>query len=587
MGCGVIIRRLFGLRIQGAESVLTSFWMGWALTLCVLQLWHFAFPIDGRTSILIVVGGTTGLLWNYHDLFHFVKRLRFRHWCVILIFLMSAVWLANHSLSPNLPYDVGLYHVPTVRWMQSFPIVPGLGNLHSRFGFNSSFFLYVALLDIGPWAGKSLRLANGLLVLVVLAQIYLSAVRLFLKREIELYHIFNVLLLAAVLNLTLHYSFPSAWADLSIFTLGIVLSSQLLCLFEKSKRDSREAGYAVFFIASISVVGCTVKLSFVALGVATSLLVLLAWYFRSEGEGRSGEKNTLAWAILAIAVVIIPWMARGVVLSGYPVFPSTFCSFPVEWRMPYQDVVATAKSIVAYARSEVPWHGVVEKSDWVTPWMSEVGGRFEVVGPLLLMFVGLLVKLCWKSKDGHLGGVSRTAWLFLLPAMLSLPYWFLTAPSVRFAGASFWVVGAGTAALSIGGIPRLSNSAKSWLTVVLCMILCQRIFIGGHRDCLFTIIKEKDVHKALGKLYRTGALVMTRPMTIDGYFAIPSVQVKTFVTDSGLTVYVPEKGGKCWDSPLPCTPNPDADLQLREQGNLRHGFMVHRGREKDASIDRR
>jgi hypothetical protein len=61
------------------------------------------------------------------------------------------------------------------------------------------------------------------------------------------------------------------------------------------------------------------------------------------------------------------------------------------------------------------------------------------------------------------------------------------------------------------------------------------------------------------------------------------VPVTTFKTDSGLIVNTPSKldpksmrlwPNACWDAPLPCTPNPAPNLQLREPGNLANGFKV-------------
>ena len=43
---------------------------------------------------------------------------------------------------------------------------------------------------------------------------------------------------------------------------------------------------------------------------------------------------------------------------------------------------------------------------------------------------------------------SAVQWFFLLPSVASLVFWFMTAPDPRFAGASFWVLGAGAVTLA-------------------------------------------------------------------------------------------------------------------------------------------
>jgi hypothetical protein len=63
----------------------------------------------------------------------------------------------------------------------------------------------------------------------------------------------------------------------------------------------------------------------------------------------------------------------------------------------------------------------------------------------------------------------------------------------------------------------------------------------------------------------------------DGWFQpVEGEPVLTpYRTRSGLLIQaVPDR---CWDAPLPCTPNPAPNLRLREPGNLARGFAVDGG----------
>ena len=44
-------------------------------------------------------------------------------------------------------YDLGLYYLKMIRWIATYPIVPGLANLQGHLGFNQPGFLITALLD--------------------------------------------------------------------------------------------------------------------------------------------------------------------------------------------------------------------------------------------------------------------------------------------------------------------------------------------------------------------------------------------------------------------------------------------------------
>jgi hypothetical protein len=82
-----------------------------------------------------------------------------------LLLLAVGLVLARLALRGAGNGDSGLYHEPLIRWSLEYPIVTGLGNLHVRFAFNQSYFLYAAMLGVGPLANLSAHLANGLFML--------------------------------------------------------------------------------------------------------------------------------------------------------------------------------------------------------------------------------------------------------------------------------------------------------------------------------------------------------------------------------------------------------------------------------------
>ena len=87
------------------------------------------------------------------------------------------MWLGLIALRPLEIYDAGLYHLQAILWNGSYPTVPGLGNLHGRLAFYTSYFLLQAAFDQGPLAGQSYRAVAGLLAVVFLTQVAVSVVR--------------------------------------------------------------------------------------------------------------------------------------------------------------------------------------------------------------------------------------------------------------------------------------------------------------------------------------------------------------------------------------------------------------------------
>ena len=68
-------------------------------------------------------------------------------------------------------YDSDLYHAQSIRWIEEYGIVKGLGNIHVRFAYNSSFFALSALYSMKFLCGRSLHTVNGLIALLLWIQV--------------------------------------------------------------------------------------------------------------------------------------------------------------------------------------------------------------------------------------------------------------------------------------------------------------------------------------------------------------------------------------------------------------------------------
>ncbi len=121
-------------------------WIGWASILFAFQVLHFFAPLTAFTAgPVFAAGAALGVA------FILVGRKRggagvssgsVQAAVIAILFLPAAVWLASRSMMTPTNYDSGLYHLSTIRWINSFPIVPGLGNLNGRLAFNQSFLRF-------------------------------------------------------------------------------------------------------------------------------------------------------------------------------------------------------------------------------------------------------------------------------------------------------------------------------------------------------------------------------------------------------------------------------------------------------------
>jgi hypothetical protein len=551
---GLLVRRVFGLRTCSIEALIASFWMGWAVITTILQIWHLLFRVGWAALLLVTITGTAGLLWNAQDLLAAAGRAFKRRgaWAVCAAALLVAIWLSNRALGPAASRDSGLYYFPTVRWLTAYRIVPGLGNLHGRLAFNSSHFLLAAMLEVGPWTGRSFHLVNGLLLLALLLEILAGGFTLVANRSrVRLYHLFYLLLAAPVLRHATGPNVSTPSTDTPVFILMIVVAARFLAFLEETfgqhGTNQSESSYRLLLVAVLAAAGTTVKLNFAVFGGLTALVMLMVWIAADGKKDTRTLLRTAAWIGAAVALILVPWIARSVILSGYVAYPIPTGAVSVAWRVPHAQVVYEARLIRSHARGErVRWPGAPYSWDWLSPWAAEKlrSDTYELVIPLALT-IALLSTLLLRPR-----AVYKRAglWLFVVPTALFLVFWFFAAPEPRFAGSGFWVLAVGTAALALDRW-ELERVTLSRLALAIAV-----------------------AHVALG-VGPPAFESLYGPGEDGGFHPAPQADVIPYVTPSGLIVFTPVSGDQCWNAPLPCTPYRDIGLRLRDENDMQRGFI--------------
>ncbi len=548
IGNGRLAQRMWGLRLDGWQGWSQAFWLGYGVAIAVLQLWHLALPVDARVLVVLSTLGLAG--WIRGPVGSAAPRLDPR-WA--LVGVIAIAWVANRALGPTALFDTGMYHHPSVAWSNAYPIVPGLGNLHGRLAFNSGALLFDALFDIGPMDGRALHVANGLLVSALLVE-SLCAWRAVRHGTAGVADVFTLAILPGVVHAVVRQDVRSLSTDAATAVLVLVTLRSLLDALARREREGFTAGTAAAttFLASTALV---VKLSAAVFAGSIALVALLGAASELPAPGRWRALASLAPA----GILVATWLVRGVILSGYPLYPATLFPFDVDWRVPLEQARAEAAWVTMSARnlnSNVIYPGAT----WLVPWVRGIVVRGDPFAQLTVPIL-LLLALLWRTGRAGWRVAWRLAWIPLGSGAL---FWMATAPHTRMAQGLAW--GAlGVAAVSWWHAdPRRSRHLVTGAVAVSLALLLKQAAGAASRapsgrvtaavDALFTRATPEVV------LLDTVPSPVTRPDTLA----------------DGLVIGVPTTDNSCWGV-LACTPHPTPTLARRRpdlpvDASLRWGF---------------
>ena len=600
-GWGCLACRISRCNRDDAVALMVNPWIGMSVIIGLLQVWHLFAPVNDYACWIICAIGALMTLLEFRRLSALWTSTRWSPLGAIVL-LLSALWLANRSLNNIPPYtDQGLYYLNTIRWQTNYPVVPGLANLHIRFGFNNSIFLLHALLEHLVGRGFTAHVLNGLVAFLTVP-IIVGGIRALLfgtasERQTGLFTISLAMLVATAVPDGRLYSatpdFPAAvLITLAAWRLLVVCADQA----ESQGTLLRWNILATAILASAAV---TVKMHvmfFAAFAVVAFVTVLYRLDRDRTSAPLMATVRKIRFVVVWAALFIVPWIARCYILTGYPLFPSTFAGLPVDWR--YNDEVAANLRAIYHAWERAP---VFNRSTafepgwgWVPVWLIQIvllRAPVELVLPALIS-IAAMAWLGWNALSRRrvdrraigsagLNSMASNTQLSFAARALAIAYaaalvaWFLTAPS-----AQLWRLHHMGACCHLrrhvdsDGFERVVHPPP-----MVCSNGIGRLLRGTdgrrrrtHRGSRY---RKNPEHPQFGQhFYRFYPVVWLKG---DGFPVLPKGDIVEMKTKSGLTVYVAATRpdgypGLLWDSPLPAARFFNPDLELRRPGDLASGF---------------
>ncbi|MBD5485662.1 MAG: hypothetical protein HDR18_09155 [Lachnospiraceae bacterium] len=315
-------------------------------------------------------------------------------------------------------YDTGLYHAQSIRWLEEYSAVKGLGNLHCRLAYNSSSFALSALYSMAFLGGQSYHCAAGFLAWI-LAKVCLEVIGALRKRRL---HTSDFARTMGIYYLVIIFDeMVSPASDYFMVLLAFYIVIRFLELAESEVKEILP--YALLCVLGVFLM--TVKLS----AALILLLVIYPAYYLIRGNR---WKDTAVYLALGI-VTALPFFIRNVLLSGWLVYPFTQIDlFHVAWKIPKGMADYDAKEIQVWGRgyTDVTRYDISAR-EWLPDWFRSLAGSDKLlvaaaVVSLIVLFVYGIGMLCgWRRRRPGILIVQMTV-------ACSFIFWLFTSPLIRY-----------------------------------------------------------------------------------------------------------------------------------------------------------
>lgn len=448
VGYGVL--RVITWRIPYQIRHMDSYLLCGLVCVTVYAQFFSLFYKVGLLANLILCAACITVLWcSRQDLSSMLQTLwryikdkesgkRGRMLVILFLFLLFAYGTSRGIIH----YDTSLYHAQSIRWLEEYGVVKGLGNLHCRLAYNSSSFALSALYSMSFLGGQSYHCCAGFLA-YILAKVCVEIWDSLRRRRLKISDFARVMGIYYLVIIFDEMISPAS--DYFMVLIAFYIVIRFLDLIESGEETI--VPYALLCILGVFLM--TVKLS-------AALILLLVIYpaYRLLKEKRGRE---IALYMALGVVTALPYFIRNVMISGWIIYPFTQIDiFRVPWKIPKGLADYDAKEIQVWGRG---YTDVTQfdrsMREWLPGWFRSLAGSDKVlvlmaffsVCMLFVYGLNMLLKLSGKRRyqctdEGQQRqllweqtAVSARQWQVLLVQVTvagSFLFWLGTSPLMRY-----------------------------------------------------------------------------------------------------------------------------------------------------------
>lgn len=534
-----ITKKVLGYTFRSMNTLLMA---GLMISTVYAEIFSIFYRVYTEANLILLVFGVVSCVVFRKQMWAYIRD-SFQNCSVvskILIPLLALAWVFFTSRGYTL-VDMELYHGQSIRWIEEYGVVKGLGNLHMRFGYNSAIFATSALFSMKWLLGHSLHTVNGWLA-------YLSCMEL-----LNLGKVFRrkKMLLSDYARVGLLYYLTTIWDEIinpsSDYAVMLTLFFVIIRWLSQLEMEDEGERNAIAPYALLCVAGAYTLTLKVTAGLILILLIKPAYMLIVQKR----------WKEIGIYITMgllaaVPWLVRNVLITGWLLYPFPALDlFDVDWKMTkVSEIVVDAELIKVYARGLQDVGINVPFTTWYPHWFATQLYKLEkllIVGDILsciaipVIAVVVFVKKQWEKLD---------VLLVMVTILSSYLFWQFSAPMIRYGYTHVILLVAVVFGFLLESLPKGKKFQMTWLAYVgIGAFVFYKLALGG--------VYIRDNFTWMNFVWQE---------TYEG------LEVEAYEVD-GVTLYYPLINGMCGYEMFPTAPEKHTDIELRGDG-LEDGFRL-------------
>lgn len=507
------------------------------------QLINFIIPIN-IIALLFYSLLLVALLFSKKNELHtiieyYYKSIKKTGTPIILSSILVGLICLKMSSGPTIMDDTESYHIQIINWNKLFSVTPGIANLHTRYGFQSSWFAIQALLNPFP---KQLNFYSTLNCSV---SIWLSIYLLSIAGGVTIKNP-KVQLAAGLTILYLMFNWTLLRGSSTNTNYDFITAALLLIVFFETCKQQLEKKtelpvYLILWGSFLFTIRFT-NLIFIIVSIA----LLYNLY-------RVSHRRAILLFLL-ITTLVGSTILRHYISSGYPLYPAKQLAITKpDWKVPEQRVDSLLNYIKYYNRISAEFYEIEKTSrlsitEWVPIWaryMTKID-----LGLIICSILAIIPITIWAVKEVNR---SKSIVVLYLCCIGNTILWFVIAPDPRFNHGPLLILS--LIPLFIADWPSL-NRLKKIAAFQLPIITTLYILIVS--------IKFYKTNNYNQLLFPT---------------QIPQPPVKEVLLGNGI-IRIPEKilknwNPRCYATEPPCIYKIEKGLEFRGP-TINHGFRINK-----------